>query len=408
VNKKITLAILLIAAADLSAQGMHAELTDDFLVIDSDSARDPRVGIDAEGRSYFVFTDTSTDIIQWTSFDKENSLLTAAAALSTTASTQESAEIAVRADGSFYAVWRSDEVGGSHLRGRYYDDVNGLDPSDVAVSDLQDPTPNGLESGGVATLDDDSFAVVWESSQTHLVDPDQTGSEIQGQLVDSDGNVASSDQFHVNNLLFRNNQALPDVARTVDGGFFVVWETYFASGYQIHGRRYQADGTPLGDQFQIETTMNGGHNARVAANDNGQLLVVWQSGETPNLIRARLFDANVSPVGNDFLVSSRTDVKQQFPKVAGGPDRFVVAWEREEDDWDVLGRVVTGRDTFDGPAFQVNTYDPPNLIHNEAGVAVSGTRAIITWQGQFSPESGLHSIGAREVWLCGIFCDSFE
>ena len=77
-NKKIIIAILLIAATNLSAQGVRRELTDDFLVIDSDSARDPRVGIDAEGRSYFVFTDTDTDTIQWTSFDKDRNLLTAA------------------------------------------------------------------------------------------------------------------------------------------------------------------------------------------------------------------------------------------------------------------------------------------------------------------------------------------
>ena len=390
---------------------MGAEVGSEFLVFDSGYAQTPRVGVDAEGRSYFVFTNIqpSPNVVQWISYDAQETALTAVANLSTTTSIQEAPDIAVRADGSFYAIWRSDEDAGGQLRGRYYDVDGGFDPSDALVNDLPDPVINGLETGGVAVLEAGGFVAVWESNQTHLVGEDVDNTEIQGQFVSDEGAVAGSNQFQVNLLTTHLWQGLPDVAPVSDGGFFAVWEDYKTTGYEIKGRRFEADGTPVGAEIQIDTTTTGGqHDARVAANDKGEFLVVWTTGEVPVRIRGRMYDANVVPVGDDFLISSRTDVKQQKPDVGGGVKQFVVAWEREEEDWDILARIVKGRNSFDGSAFQVNTYDPPKSRHQEVGVGTYGNRAIVTWKGRFSESSGINSIGARTIYFCGIFCDGFE
>jgi hypothetical protein len=387
---------------------MISLLGEDFLVFDSDDARNPRVGMDSHGGYYFVFTDTDTDTVHWISYDHEENLVNAAAPLSTTVSTQELPDIAVQPNGSFYAAWRSDE-GNREIRGRYYDPDNGLDAADALVNDLPDPlTHFGMEAGGVAELGGGGFAVTWSSRQSHgEQDPDDD--DVQGQTISSSGVVAATPQFHVNNLVTSGRQKEADVAPTLDGGFFAVWEMYRSDGYQIRGRRYAADGTPMGDEFQIETDTTGGqHDPRVAANGYGDLLVVWAAGSNPNLIRGRLFDSDVTPVGDDFLISSQTDIKEQFPDVAGGTKDFVVAWERHDGFWDVWGRVVTGHETFDGLAFQVNGYDPADLRHNEVGVAAFGYHAIIAFQGAFSEDSGLHSITGRSVYLCELFCDGFE
>jgi len=390
-------------------EAMVAQVEDDFLVLDSQDARDPRVGMDSHGGTYFVYTDTDTDIIHWISYDDEENLVTAAAPLATTAGTQEFPDIAVQPDGSFYAAWRSEEDVNRQIRGRYYDPVGGLDAADALVNDLPDPIIHfGMEAGGVAELGDGGFAVTWSSRQSHgEQDPDDD--DVQGQRIGSSGVVAATPQFQANNLVNSGRQTEADVTPTADGGFLAVWECYFSNGYQIRGRRYASDGTPMGDEFQIETDTTGGqHDPRAAMNGRGEILVVWTSGSTPTTIRGRLFDATVTPVGDDFLISTRTDVKQQFPDVAGATKDFVVAWELQDGDWDVWGRVVTGHDTFDGLAFQANSYDPPSLRHNEVGVGAFGYQAIIAWQGTFSESSGLHSITGRSIYLCELFCDGFE
>ncbi len=412
-------AVEVVAASAIPCVGagslpMMARLGEDYVVVESDTARDPRVGVDAMGRSTFVYTDTDTDTIYWTVVEAQESVVTPASPLSTTPSVQESSDIGVRPDGSFYAAWRSDEENEEdvdrQIRGRFFSTADGLDAADSLVNDLPDPTThNGLESGGLAALGGGGFASVWSSRQTHGTPDPGTADDIQGRTINSTGVVSATPQFHVNNLVNSNRQTEADVGPTADGGFLAVWGSYMSDGYQIRGRRYAADGTPDGDEFRIETDTTGGqHEPRVAANGEGELLVVWEHGSTPRTIRGRLFDADVVPIGDDFLISSRTDVKQQFPHVGGGAEHFVVAWEREEDDWDVEARVVTGHDSFDGPAFQVNTYDAPSLRHDEVGVGAFGDRATITWQGTFADGSGIHSIMARTVRLCGLFCDGFE
>ena len=391
------------------AETMVAQVEEDFLVLDSQDARNPRVGMDSHGGTYFVYTDTDTDIIHWISYDDEENLVNAAAPLATTAGTQEFPDIAVQPDGSFYAAWRSEEDVNRQIRGRYYDAVDGLAAADALVNDLPDPIIHfGMEAGGVAELGGGGFAVTWSSRQSHgEQDPDDD--DVQGQRISSSGVVAATPQFQANNLVNSGRQTEADVTPTADGGFLAVWECYFSDGYQIRGRRYASDGTPMGDEFRIETDTTGGqHDPRAATNGRGEILVVWTFGATPTVIRGRLFDATVTPVGDDFLISTRTDVKQQFPDVAGATKDFVVAWELQDGDWDVWGRVVTGNDTFDGLAFQVNSYDPPNLIHNEVGVGAFGYQAIIAWQGTFSESSGLHSINGRSIYLCELFCDGFE
>ena len=67
------------------------------------------------------------------------------------------------------------------------------------------------------------------------------------------------------------------------GNFVVVWESQGSSGsdtsgYSIQARRYAANGTPLGAQFQVNVlTTDSQTNAAIAIAPLGGFVVAWQS-----------------------------------------------------------------------------------------------------------------------------------
>ena len=66
----------------------------------------------------------------------------------------------------------------------------------------------------------------------------------------------------------------------VDGGFFVTWQSKDQDGdnWGVYGRRYNADGDPLGGEFQINTTStNEQNNIAATTLGDGGLAVTWQS-----------------------------------------------------------------------------------------------------------------------------------
>src|SRR6185436_4335027 len=72
-------------------------------------------------------------------------------------------------------------------------------------------------------------------------------------------------------------------------------------------------------------------------------------------IRARLFNSNGTPIGNDFLIASGTDDQRESDVAALGNGGFVVTWTRD-----------AGGGDFD---LQAQTF-------NAAGTAVSGVITV--------------------------------
>jgi len=145
-------------------------------------------------------------------------------------------------------------------------------------------TSDDLQSrSDVALLLSGGFVVVWSSSNW-TVDggyiQDQEGHGIYGQHFDVDGNRIGS-EF----LISSNTEAVldyPSVASLSSGGFVVTWTSSLNDGSNtdIYGKKYDADGEVIGDEFQINSTTNG-HQYRpdVASLSNDGFVVTWSSDE---------------------------------------------------------------------------------------------------------------------------------
>lgn len=176
------------------------------------------------------------------------------------------------------------------------------------------------------------FVVVWESYR-----PAETAGRIFGRRFDATGAPLGA-QFPISSVT-TDVESHPDVARDPDGGFVVVWGSALRDSYNaaIFARRFGADGTPSGADFQVdgpESTLI--IEPELATDGEGSFLVVWESVEQDGSgggIFGRGFDSSDRPAGEEFRVNTYTTGWQSFPAIAGFPGGgFVVAWQSEGQD----------------------------------------------------------------------------
>ena len=82
------------------------------------------------------------------------------------------------------------------------------------------------------------------------------------------------------NVTTAGDQMNPAIATFDDGSFVIVWESQGrdGSGKAIVGRRYNPNGTPDGGEFLVNTFKTGDQiTAAIAAQPNNRFVVVWAS-----------------------------------------------------------------------------------------------------------------------------------
>jgi hypothetical protein len=181
----------------------------------------------------------------------------------------------------------------------------------------------GQNSPDVATAADGSFVVVWDSQFQ-----DGSNEGIFARRFDAAG-VPIGGEFQVNTTTALN-QFNPAVAARPGGGFVVVWTGVDAHYWGVFGRIFDTAGTPQGPEFPINTYVTGRQIfPEVSADPGGNFVVVWynQWNASSAEVAARRFDAMGSPLGSEFQVNTLTAYFQGFPDVAMDCDgRFLVTW----------------------------------------------------------------------------------
>jgi hypothetical protein len=302
--------------------------------------------------------------------------------------------VASDADGNFVVVWQGDyeyygPPYGRLIQGRRF----GADGTPRGYQFQVSSTATGYtweSQPSVAADEDGNFVVVWRDYEYYY------GRLIRGRRFAADG-TPRDDQFQVNSTRIRYSYYLqPSVAADADGDFVVVWHDYQypgpPAGFVVQGRRFGADGTPGGPQFQVGSITTGYAYERepsVAADADGNFVVVWSDyqGYGPPygfLIQARRFDAHGTPGGPQFQVSNVPDYAyERKPSVAAAahgdfsvaadPDGdFVVVWRDYQDpDGQVIrGRPFASDGTPGGPQFQIGSasyYSEPSVASDADG-----------------------------------------
>jgi len=327
---------------------------------------------------------------------------------------QHSPKVAINDDGSFLVAWLSEEEpeGGGSLRPVVRSqafDVNANPVGNEQLLSTLDLLVSVDKRFDLDVLPSGEYIVVWRSNLTP--EPQDSSVSIQGRRIGANG-VPVADQFQVNSTMTSTAERYPAVTSLSDGGFLVVW-----TEPQVHGRRFRADFTPVGNDFQINTFITGRESRTVVdRNADGRVLVVWQDEEEPGdeaEIRARLYSPELVPIGEDFRINTETTDGQREPKVAEyGKGGFFVVWQsRVSADNDVEpgsieGRIVTADNQFASPQFLVNSWILDN--QEDPGMGGKNGRVAIGWKSSSNPATTDNVIQGQFWSNCGISCDDID
>ena len=180
-------------------------------------------------------------------------------------------------------------------------------------------------------------------------------------------------RFKVNTTVAGGRYGQPDAGAAANGEFMVVWGGFSAgtdsSGYSVLGRRFDATGSPSGGQFQVNTITTGHQRlARIALDDAGEAIVVWQSVLD---IAGQRYDASGTSVGSEFAIAAYAE-DELMPSVAVEPaGAAVVVWSSygsfgtDQSASSIQARRYDAGGIAVGGRFQVNSFGPkPMEKHN--------------------------------------------
>lgn len=309
-----------------------------------------------------------------------------------TTGSQNSAAVAFDASGNFVVVWGSigsagSDTDGQSVQAQRYDGTGNSIGGQFQVNTYT-TAPQGNPD---VTFDGlGRFIVVWGSNGSSGTDSDL--SSIQAQRYDSTG-MPIGGEFQVNSYT-TGNQHSASVAVDGAGNFFVAWVSDGSSGTDsdlnsIQAQRYDAAGTPLGGEFQVNTyTTNGQSGAEVAMDATGNIVVVWDStgsagtDTSAGSIQGQRYDTSGAPLGGQFQVNTHTTGEQSGPDVsADAAGNFVVVWESTNSpasDAGILGQRYDSTGAPVGAEFQVNTYTFDLQFDPHAAADAAGN-FIVAW-----------------------------
>ena len=254
------------------------------------------------------------------------------------------------------------------------------------------------EDPAVASLADGGYVIVWESDAQ-----DGSGNGVFGQRYNAEG-VIVGPEFLVNGNVL-GSQVDPQVAGLVGGGFVVTWtdqdSSVDGSGWGVFAQQYQADGTPQGTQFLVNTTTSSSqYEPSVAVLNDGGYLIAYRDGGNADGsfdgVFAQRYDAAGATVGVEFQVNTEASSNQFDPSVASLADGgFVIAWTSvnsgsagDGDGWGTFAQRYNAAGTPVGSEFQVNT-NVQGSQYEAVVVGLSGGGFVVAWR----DDSGLDGSG---------------
>jgi len=255
--------------------------------------------------------------------------------------------------------------------------------SDFRISGSQ---ATALEADAAVAWNGDAteYLVVWEDER----DEATRGSDIYGRRVDADGSHLGED-FAISAAL--TDQEDPAIVST-GAGYLVLWvdsRTLNPRGTDIYGQRLSATGELIGDPFRVcGAGALGFDHAPAIAWDGSETLVVWSDGRNDadrgTDVYGRRVSADGAPQGADFRISGTNAVADEYnPAVAWNGTGYLVVWEDSRDDAargvDVRGRRVSAAGAPEGKDFRISGTSA-TADDNAPAVASGSGNFLVVWQ----------------------------
>ena len=324
-----------------------------------------------------------------------------------TANDQEFPSVAIDASGDFVIAWTSNLQDGDSF-GIFAQRFNAAGV--VQGNEFQVNTfTTGIQKGPSVAMDaTGNFVVAWGS-----YGPDGSGSGICARRYNAAG-VAQGTEFNVNTYT-TNRQDFPNVAMDLTGDFVVTWDSLGqdGNGFGIFARRYNSTGVAQGNDFQVNVYTTSDQGLPVIAVDaTGDFVIAWsslgQDGKSEGVF-ARRFNATGTALGGDFQVNTYTTEAQSRQSIAmDASGEFTIAWQSYGQEggvpttsqYGVYAQRYNAAGVRQGSEFQVNTYTTGGQRSPTAAMDALGD-FVITWSSSSQDGSAAGVYSQRYVPTVG-------
>jgi hypothetical protein len=243
---------------------------------------------------------------------------------------------------------------------------------------------NNLNVARNTAADEDDPDSVQVGSNFVTAFQDATAGDIKAAINSITG-IAATSTFTVNTTT-AGVQDLPDVTVLTGGRFVITWSTV---NLEVRARLFEANGTPVAADFQVGTlssspTTNG--RPHVSPLSNGGFVVAYSTAglpapETGFGLVARIFDSNGTAAGPAFEINTTTAGDQRRHEMTAMPNGgFAVVWEDgSSGNFDIRGQVFDNLGNRVGNEFLVNTTTAVNQAWPVVAALADG-RLAIAWE----------------------------
>ncbi len=331
---------------------------------------------------------------------------------------QERPQAALLSDGRAAFVWQGGRQGFQHIYGRFL----AMDGTYVGNNDVQINTSTTTYqlNPAITVLANSNLVAIYSSVNQAASNSMQ---DVYGQVLSPSGQKLGA-EFRVNQYT-AFNQRTPSVAALTDGRFVVVWISemqrsgdvdsfgfyspdsqayvYAATNrasVDVFARLFNADGSAAGAEFMVNNSWDICANPRVAAGTNDGFMVVW--GQKSAAIPAYSWDiysrsftgvgigGAIQPV-NTYMVGD-----QYLPQISVLGTDYLVVWTSLGQDGSregVYGQVLRSTGAPVGGEFRVNTTTVGQQLFPGVGSDGNG-RFLVVWS-SFSGTTGSFDLFAQ-------------
>jgi len=286
--------------------------------------------------------------------------------------------ICIDSVGNFVVVWSDKRGNPWDIYGqRFLNDGTALGSN----FKINDDTGNNFQHWPTCSSDKNGNLVIsWSDERNN------NGREIFAQRISADG-TPMGNNFKVNTDAIGTNHIRPDISIDGNSNFIIAWEDNRNGYFDIYAQRYLSDGSTLGDNFKItdDTPTSSQCNPSVSSDLAGNFTVCWEDNRNDyNDVYARRFSNDGTPLAGDFKVSDdNTNNAQQLNAVIASDDEgnFLICWEDHR--FGFNGEIFAQHYLNDGTAvdenFMVND-DDVSENQNWPAIATDGNENfIIAW-----------------------------
>lgn len=302
-----------------------------------------------------------------------------------TAGDQQTPAVARNSAGDSVVVWDSEGQDGSlaGVYGQRYKNGTAVG-AEFRVNTF---TSNKQNMPSVAMDSVGNFVVVWRSSNQ-----DSNGGTIYGQRFAANGNPLGAEfQIGPADSDF-DSQADPSVAMNERGDFVVVFsnrelnslalffEVLSSERRDIQAIAYSANGTAITGVISVISSTGSIERSPVTGIDaTGNFVVSWLSDGSPSRIMSRRYAADGTALGDEFQVNDSVSANDRPAMAMNRSGNFVISWERAVNEPELTGiyaRLYDASGNALGPQFQVSNRSAGMLERTTAAMAADGSFII--------------------------------